>query len=167
MAQAFLETGEQGLLVTGLDLDEAIGMKPGLGQRRREQVPAAHTPEHLAFRASGDPGGEQGAGGSVHDTVAAAGDLVQAAERQPASRQTPIDLGYAEREHPPGTALPTVEARDPPSKFRNDRPDSTIGHGEWRLLKAFATGPSAGMFLICSKLRLRVNRTLEGGEKRR
>ena len=41
MAQAFLHAGEHRLLVAGLDIDHPVGMQPGLGERRREQVAAA------------------------------------------------------------------------------------------------------------------------------
>ncbi|KEZ18649.1 hypothetical protein CP98_02360 [Sphingobium yanoikuyae] len=82
MAQAFLHAGEHGLVVAGFEIDHAIGCKACLGDRWREEVGARDAPKDLALRAGGDPGAEEGGSGSIDRAVAAAGDLMQGAERE-------------------------------------------------------------------------------------
>ena len=94
MPQPFLETGQHRLLVAGLDIDHAVGREAGLGERRREEVLPGDAPQNLARGARGDPGGEQRRGRAIDRAVAAAGHLMQRAERQSASRQ---DAGRSPR----------------------------------------------------------------------
>lgn len=58
VTQAFLEAGQQRLVVAGFDIDDAAGKQPGLGQGRGEKVLSCHAPQHFAFGAGGDSGGE-------------------------------------------------------------------------------------------------------------
>jgi hypothetical protein len=44
MPQSLLEAGEHRWLVTGLDVDDAIGQEPGLGDGRREEILARDAP---------------------------------------------------------------------------------------------------------------------------
>ena len=87
MPQPFLEAGEHRLLVAAFDIDDPVGVQPGLRQRRREQVRSREAPQHLAARAGGDPGGEKRRGRAVDRAVAAAGDLMQRAKRQRRRRE--------------------------------------------------------------------------------
>ena len=95
----FLETGEHGLLIAGLDIDDAVGQETGLGEGGREEILPRDAPQHLAPCARGDAGGEQRRGRAVDGAIAAAGDLMQRAERQTASRQMPVDRLDTERQH--------------------------------------------------------------------
>ena len=82
MPQAFLKAGEDDLLVASFEIDDAVGVQPGLRTRRRKQVQSRETPEHLPARASSDPGGKKRGGRTVDRAVAAASDLMQCAKRQ-------------------------------------------------------------------------------------
>lgn len=44
MAQPFLETRENGLLISCLGVDDTVGHKPGLGNCRREQIRPNNAP---------------------------------------------------------------------------------------------------------------------------
>ena len=48
VAQALLETGQDGLLVSGLHIDDPVGRQPSLSEGGSEQVLAGDAPEHLA-----------------------------------------------------------------------------------------------------------------------
>lgn len=87
MAQAFLHAREHGLVVAGLDIDHPVGDQPGLGDGRREQVGPCDAPEDLAFRPCGDACAKEGRSRAVNRAIAAAGDFMQRAERQPATGQ--------------------------------------------------------------------------------
>lgn len=91
MAKPFLETGEHGGFIARLNIDDAAGKQPGLSERRRKEILPGDAPEHLAFGARGNAGGKERRRGAIDRPVAAAGDLVQRAERQPASRQRLVD----------------------------------------------------------------------------
>ena len=82
MTQAFLDTGQDGLVVPGLNIDHAIWRETGLGQRRCEEVGTGDAPQHLALGARSNPGGKERGGGTVDRAVTAARDLVQRAKRQ-------------------------------------------------------------------------------------
>lgn len=49
MTQAFVKTGQQRLLVTGFEIDDAAGEQAGLGQGRGEEILSCHAPQHLAL----------------------------------------------------------------------------------------------------------------------
>lgn len=80
MPQTFLNAGEHGLVVAGLDVDDPVGGQACLGQRWCEQVRASDNPEHLALGAGGNAGCKQGGGSAVDSAVTAACDFVQRAE---------------------------------------------------------------------------------------
>lgn len=82
MPQAFFKAGEDGLLVAAFKIDDAIGVQPGLRERRRKQVQSRETPEDLAARAGSDPRGKKCSGRAVDRAIAAASDLMQCAKRQ-------------------------------------------------------------------------------------
>jgi len=98
MPQTFLHAGQHRLLVAHFGEDHPVGMKPGLRQRGREQIAPRHAPEHLATRSGGNAGGEQRRGRAMHRTVAAASDLMQRAQRQPAAWHLTIDRLDPERQ---------------------------------------------------------------------
>lgn len=119
MAKAFLHARHDGLVVAGLDIDNAIGAKACLGKRRSEQVRLGDAPQRLAARASRDSGREKSRRRPVDRAIAAAGDFMQRAARQAAAGESRIDLGNPERKHrfrAPGSPF---EACDPLSKFHN------------------------------------------------
>ena len=99
MAQPLLETGQNALVVARLDIDHPVGQQPGLGEGRGEQVRPGDAPEHLAAGARGDAGGEQCRRRAIERAIAAAGDLVQRAAREPSARQPAVQRGDAEGQH--------------------------------------------------------------------
>jgi hypothetical protein len=103
MPQSLFEAGEQRRLVTGLRIDDAVGQKPGLSDGGREEIPTRDAPQDLATCARGDPRSEQGSRRAVDRVLAATGDFVQRAERQPAFRQTPVHRLDTEGQHRPMT----------------------------------------------------------------
>jgi acetyl esterase/lipase len=98
MSQSFLKAGEDGYLVTRVQVDDSIRQESGLGDGGREEVLTRDTPQDLAPRARG----EQGSRRTVDGAVAATGDLVQRAERQSAVRHW---LGRAAKLYANGTDL--------------------------------------------------------------
>lgn len=124
MAEPFLETGEQGFFVTGLDIDDTVGMKPGLRQRRREEILPRDAPEHLAGGSCRDAGGKQGGRCAIQRAVSAAGNLMQRPQSQPSSRQNPVDCRNAEGQHRAFARISAFEALNARPKFGNGR----IGH---------------------------------------
>lgn len=93
--QAFLHASKQGLVVAGFSVDDPVGCQACLRQSRREQVGAWDHPQDLASSTGGDPGGEKRRGCGIDRTVAAAGDLMQGTERQPATRKPRVEVGDA------------------------------------------------------------------------
>ena len=130
MPQAPLEAGEEGFLVARLDIDHAIGPEPGLGNGWSEQVLAGDAPKDFATRPGGNPGGKQRGGSAVHHPIAAAGDLMQRAERESASRQAPVNLLDAERKRRTTARRATFEALNALSKLLDNR-------GAWRIHTLF------------------------------
>ena len=98
VAKSLFHAGEHGLVVARLDIDHPVRDEPRLGDRRREQVWPRDAPEDLAPRASRDSCAEQRCRRAIDGAIAAAGDLMKCAKRQPTARQTRIDLGDPERE---------------------------------------------------------------------
>jgi hypothetical protein len=103
VTDSFLETRQHGLLVAGIDVDDAVGVETDLGQGRREKVLPRDAPEHLALGSRRDARGEQGGRGAVDGGVATSRHFVQRPERQPSAREAPVDGLDAERKHRPGT----------------------------------------------------------------
>ena len=112
VAQPLLKAGEDGLLVAALEIDDAVGLQAGLGERRREQVRAGDAPEHLAAGARGDPGGEQRGGRAVDRAVSAAGDLMQRAAREAAAWKSRVHCGEPEGQHRCGAPVPAFDLPD-------------------------------------------------------
>lgn len=81
VTQAFLETGQQRLVVTGFDINDTAGKQSGLGQGRGEKVLSCDAPQHLASGAGRDSGGEQCGRCAVDRAVAATRHLMECAER--------------------------------------------------------------------------------------
>ena len=96
MPQAFFKAGEDGLLVAAFEIDDAVGVQPGLRERRRKQVQSRETPEHLAARAGGDPCGKKRGGRAVDRAIAAASDLMQCAKRQRPAGEPRVHRGDTE-----------------------------------------------------------------------
>ncbi len=69
--QAFLETGQQRLVVAGFDIDDPIGKQSGLRQSGSKEILSRHAPQHLAFGAGCDSGGEQCGRRAIDRAVAA------------------------------------------------------------------------------------------------
>lgn len=93
MPQALHRTGQHRPVVAGLDIDHPAGGKAGRGQRPRKEVGPRDAPERLAFRMRGDAGGEERGHGAVARPIAAAGDLMPGAKRQPAAGEAGVHLG--------------------------------------------------------------------------
>ena len=81
MPQSLLKAREHRWFVTRFHVDDAIGQEAGLGDGRREEVLPRDAPQDLASCARGDSRGEQRSCRAVDRAIAAAGDLVQGAER--------------------------------------------------------------------------------------
>ena len=77
MPQSLLKAREHRWFVTRFHVDDAIGQEAGLGDGRREEVLPRDAPQDLASCARG----EQRSCRAVDRAIAAAGDLVQGAER--------------------------------------------------------------------------------------
>ena len=103
MPQSLLEAGEHRWLVTRFQVEDAIGQETGLRDGGREEILPRDAPQDLTPRARGNSRGEQCRRRTVDRAIAATGDLVQGAERQPALRQMLIDGLNAERQHGPRT----------------------------------------------------------------
>lgn len=111
MPKTFLKAGEDRRLVAGLDIDDAAGRQPGLGERGRKEILARNAPQHAPAGPGGDAGRPQGGRGAINRAIGAAGNLMQRAERQPSSRQYPVDLRDAERQHLAPTRCAAFQAR--------------------------------------------------------
>ena len=97
MSQALLETGHQRLLVPGLDIDDAVWIKPGLAKRRGEQVRSGNAPQHLSGQAGDDARREQRRCSAAHSVVSAAGHFVQCPQCQPSARKDGVQRSHLER----------------------------------------------------------------------
>ena len=97
MPQTLLEARQHTLLVADLGIDNPVGVKPGLGNRRRKQVAASHTPQDLSRGACHDAGRKQCRCCAVDGTIAATGHFVESAERQAAAGDALIDCIDTER----------------------------------------------------------------------
>ena len=96
MPQAFLKGSEDGLLVAAFEIDDAVGVQPGLRERRRKQVQSGETPEHLAACAGGDPCRKKRGCRPVYRAIAAASDLMQCAKRQRPAWEPRVQPGDSE-----------------------------------------------------------------------
>lgn len=141
MAETFLETRKNRLVVTALEVDDPVGMEPGLGQGWFEQIASIEAPENFARCPRRDAGDEESGCRAVYRPVTTAGDFVKRAELEPPSGQPPIDLRHAKRQHrgwPPVTTFNTLDLRA-----------QRLNGGSWpqdRNPKPF----DCGEFLLCS-----------------
>jgi len=94
-----LHAGEHRLVIAGIDIDHPPWRQTGLFQPRREKVDLGDAPQHLPRQARDDAGGKAGRRRAVDGAVAAACDLMQATERQPALRQAAVEFGNLEGQH--------------------------------------------------------------------
>ena len=119
--QTLLETDENRLFVSRLDIDHAVGHEPGLHESRGEEVLPGDAPQHKAAGPGGDSRRKERRGGAVDRAMAAAGHLMQSAERQSASRQMPVDLLDAEGQHHSPACGRAREALDALAKLLDNR----------------------------------------------
>lgn len=112
MAQPFLHTSQDALVVAGFHIDHAIGHQARLRERRGEEIGPGDAPEHLALGAHSDPGCEQRGGRAVYGAVASARDLMKRASRQPSARESRIHLGDPEGKHRFCTPISAFDLRD-------------------------------------------------------
>ena len=110
MTDAFLETRQHRLLITGVDIDDAVGGETDLGERWREQVLAGDAPQDLALGPRRDTGSEQGGRCAVDGGIATSRHLVQRPKRQPAAREPSIDRLDAERKDRPSAQRRPLKA---------------------------------------------------------
>lgn len=96
MPKAFLETGQEALLVPGFDVEHTGGIQPGLLESRSEEVRTGHTPENLTGQSRGNTRSEEGGNGTIYGSIAAARDLMQGTARQSALGQGRIQSLDAE-----------------------------------------------------------------------
>ena len=153
VAQPFLHTGQHRSVVPGLDEDHPAGQQAGLFKSRREQILPRHAPKHLAGGAGGDPGRETGRRGTIHRAIAAARHLVQAAERQPAAGQLPVQRSDAEGQDVASVRSIAFEARDARPKLGDGGAVGMAGHAwmaSFLIGTIFARIDSAAKFSICS-----------------
>ena len=88
---AFLETCEQGFLVAGIDVDDAVRRETDLGKRGRKEILPRDAPEDSALCPRRDAGSKKGGRCAINGRIAAPGDLVQRAKREPPARKTAVD----------------------------------------------------------------------------
>ena len=77
VTQALFKTGEDGLLVAGLKIDDAVRLQAGSREGWREEIGSSDTPEHLSSCARCDAGSEECSRGSVDGAVSPASDFMQ------------------------------------------------------------------------------------------
>lgn len=112
MPQPFLETGEYGLLVPCLGIDDPIRRQSCLRQRRGKKILPRDTPQDGAATPCRDPGREQSCRSRMNGPIAAARDLVQRSRRQAATGQTTVDLRHAEWQDAGGTLFSGLDQPD-------------------------------------------------------
>jgi hypothetical protein len=112
MPQAFFKAGEDGLLIAAFEINDAVGVQPGLRERRRKQIQSGETPEHLAARAGGDARGKERGGRTVDRAVAAARDFMQCAKRQRAAWEPRVHRRDSEWECRKGAPVLALDLLD-------------------------------------------------------
>lgn len=114
MPQTFFHAGKHRLVVTGLDVDHAVGCEACLCERGREQVGSRDAPQGLAGRTRCDAGREQRSGRAVNGAIAAASYLMQRTASKAPAREARVDLGDPERENrfrAPASAFDLLDLR--------------------------------------------------------
>ena len=146
MAQSFFTAGENGFLVTRLDVDHAVWRQARLRQCRREEVLAGDTPQHLSARPRSDAAREKGSSRTVDRAISTPGHFMQGAQRQPTPREMPVDVSEAEGKHAPMARGGTFKALDSLAKFHDGRTGIGRTHapcnalGRWYVLYLFSYG---------------------------
>jgi hypothetical protein len=86
-------------LVAGIDVDDAVRGEADLGKRGRKKILPRDAPEDSALCPRRDAGSEKGGRCAINGRIAAPGDLVQRAKREPPARKTAVDRLDPEWEH--------------------------------------------------------------------
>jgi len=129
MAQPFLKTGQDGFIVCRLDIDDAVGRQPHLGDGRGKQILPYHAPQNLALGPGRDARREQSRGGAINRAIAAAGHFMQRAHCQTAAWKTQIYLRQPERQNFGRAAVSRLDSPDFLTQTLND--------GRWEHKTAF------------------------------
>lgn len=77
MTKALLGSEQNSLLITGLDINDAVGMESNTGKGRSEEVARREAPQNRALQARQDSSGEQGRRGPMHGAQPPAGNFVK------------------------------------------------------------------------------------------
>jgi hypothetical protein len=120
MPQPLFQAEQDGRLIAGLGVDDAIGMQAGAGERRGEQAARAQAPQDRARHAGEDTSGEQHRGGAMNGANVAASYFVERAARQASLRQARVDLADAERHDAAISAARMFDAGDPGAQIVED-----------------------------------------------
>lgn len=115
MAQALLEAGEDGRLVSSLDVDHPVRIEPGVLDRGRKEVRPRDAPQHQPGGAGDDSCCKQRGGCAVHRARAAAGDLMQSPERESAARKPRVYRVHTERQNGVSDPSAGLDSRNPRS----------------------------------------------------
>ena len=143
MPDAFLETPEYGFLVAGVDVDNAVGGKTGLGQCGRKKVLPGDAPEDFALCPRRDAGGEKGGRCAIDGRIAATRDLVQRAKPQPPARKTAVDGFDPEGEYRAGARR---HALKPLNLLAKAKDGSWLNRSTHALVKRFRSGIVLDLF---------------------
>jgi len=81
VSKPLLKTGEQGLFITRLDMDQPIGGESCLRQRWGEQVRTRDTPEDFASRSRCYSGREKPGRSAIDSPIPPAGNFMQTPDR--------------------------------------------------------------------------------------
>lgn len=87
MFEAFFHREQDCLGVTGLDVDDAVGMKADARKARREKITPANAPDQLAGEPSNNAGDKKGRGGTKADVLALTAHFMQGTQAQAAIGQ--------------------------------------------------------------------------------
>lgn len=117
MTQAFLETGQDCLVVSRLGIDHAVSLQTGLRDGGGEQILATDAPEYFAGGARRDPCREQGRCRTVRHPVAAACDLMQRRQCQSPAGKPAVDLSQTKRQDCPMPCQRALQMLDALSQF--------------------------------------------------
>lgn len=149
MAQPFFHAGQNGLVVSGLDMDHPVRHEAGLFEAGRKEILPEDAPQHLALRPRGDASDETRGCRTIQCTIAAARNLMQAAKRQPAARQPQVQPGNTERHHFAHTRAASLKLRDARAKGRKGWIDDALVHAEGKF-RVYPKANPTTMFIICS-----------------
>lgn len=117
MPQALFHTGKKVLLIAGFGEEYTVRTEASLLEGRCEQVLSCHAPEHPTACSGGDAGREMSGSRAIDRAVSPTGHLMQAAQGEPATRQTPVDGRDAERQRLACPAARAFKMRDTCTKL--------------------------------------------------